>query len=401
MKPWWIINEAGQLRREVIHHMGRRCWNWDYKGRGTYLITIAAANRGAGIWGHVETIHPASGVKPTSANGMCSKPLAAATQAPPSVCAEPLAARFIPNALGEIIAAEWARLADAWPGIRLLASQVMEDHFHGVIATPSFMAKPLGAIIGSFKARASSAAGHSLWGKGYVDTILFDDEAIAKAIAYVVDNPRRLAMKRANPNLFKVLRDLEIAGVGHFSAIGNHTLLALPRIVQLQCSRRDFAYTRDRTGSILRDLPPRLKTVAFDEKRLAMLSEIEHGAAVVSPCVSEGERELARQAFAVGAPVITLQNKGFSPRYKPGGKLFESCANGRLLMLAPIAWSYLPGEKPMTRADALVMNRIAQLIAGSGAAEINYRGMQLTDVEHLVVQATSVIQPDLIPQPSA
>ena len=56
--------------------MGRRCWNWDYKGRGTYLITIAAANRGAGIWGHVETIHPASGVKPTSANGMCSKPLA-------------------------------------------------------------------------------------------------------------------------------------------------------------------------------------------------------------------------------------------------------------------------------------------------------------------------------------
>ena len=60
MKPGWIINEAGQLRREIIHHMGRRCRNWDYKGRGTYLITIAAANRGAGIWGHVETIHPAS-----------------------------------------------------------------------------------------------------------------------------------------------------------------------------------------------------------------------------------------------------------------------------------------------------------------------------------------------------
>lgn len=57
--------------------MGRRCRNWDYKGRGTYLITIAAANRGAGIWGHVETIHPASGVKPTGANGMRSGPLAA------------------------------------------------------------------------------------------------------------------------------------------------------------------------------------------------------------------------------------------------------------------------------------------------------------------------------------
>ena len=118
-----------------------------------------------------------------------------------------------------------------------------------------------------------------------------------------------------------------------------------------------------------------------------MLTEIAHGATVISPCISEGERELARRAFAAGAKVITLQNKGFSPLYKPGGRFFEPCANGRLLMLAPVAWPYLPGAKPITRASSCTLNRIAQLIAGKGAATINYRGMRIVDVDSLVAEA--------------
>ena len=301
--------------------------------------------------------------------------------------AAPLAVRFEPNGLGEIIANQWASLAEAWPGVRLLAAQVMEDHFHGVIATPSFMEKPLGAIIGSFKARASSEAGRSLWAKGYVDTILFDDEAVEKGVRYVETNPWRLAVKREHPELFKVTRELMVEGVGRFSAIGNHFLLETPLVVQVQCSRADFAYSRDASGAILKDKPPRVKTAAFDEKLADLLVEVAHGAAVVSPCISEGERELARQSFAAGAKVITLQNKGFSPFYKPGGRLFEPCAEGRLLMLAPAAWPYLPGEKPITRASACTLNRIAQMIAGAGAAAINYRGMKVEDVDRLVAEA--------------
>ena len=102
---------------------------------------------------------------------------------------------------------------------------------------------------------------------------------------------------------------------------------------------------------------------------------------LVSPCISQGEREIARRAFAAGYRVITLANKGFSPLYKPGGKLFESCAAGNLLMLAPAQWPYQPAEKPMTRVDALVLNRIAQLIAGEGACEIDYKGVTLANVD--------------------
>ena len=128
-------------------------------------------------------------------------------------------------------------------------------------------------------------------------------------------------------------------------------------------------------------------TAEFEAKRDELLAAAKHGAVLVSPCISDGEREIARLAFAAGASVIALRNMGFSPLYKPGGKLFEKTANGNLLLLAPAAWPYQTAEKPMTRFDACVLNRIAQLIAGDGAAEINYKGMKPGDIDRLVREA--------------
>ena len=87
--------------------------------------------------------------------------------------------------------------------------------------------------------------------------------------------------------------------------------------------------------------------------------------------------------------MITLQNKGFSPLYKPGGKLFETCAAGNLLMLSPIGWPYQPAEKRMTRDDAQVLNRIAQLVAGEGAAEIDYKGAVMRGIDEQVAEAVA------------
>ena len=39
------------------------------------------------------------------------------------------------------------------------------------------------------------------------------------------------------------------------------------------------------------------------------------------------------------------------------------------------------------RMDACALNHVAQLLAGEGAAEINYRGMRPLDVERLAAQA--------------
>lgn len=419
---WWC---------EVKHHMGRRCLNWDYSARCIYMVTITQEDRSRPLLGRLVQTGPADWAVETSEAG-----------------------RAVEDC--------WREIPVLWPGVEVIAWQVMPDHFHGIlfVREPLPKGKTLGNVVGSFKSKSASrvkelgrtrpsaeptrpsagakqeAAESSaspraakLWAAGYVDTILFRRGQLERMIEYVRDNPRRLGVKRARPDLFRVLRDLEVqlartrAGaepsggapdraraIGHFSAIGNHFLLDAPVMHQVQCSRSDFEYAREALKTpphaaerenptaerrthwrILRDaqgVPVVAKsTPAFEAKAEAALAAAAHGAVLISPAISHGEREIARRAYAAGRPVIVLRNKGFSPLYKPGGKLFEPCAAGNLLLLAPAGWPYVPGEKPPTRESSLVLNRIAQLIAGEDAAEIDYKGARLRDVDALVAEA--------------
>ena len=181
----------------------------------------------------------------------------------------------------------------------------------------------------------------------------------------------------------------------HFQAIGNTALLRWPLILPVQCSRRDFAYKRERLASgswkIFRDASGEpvveYASRSFEEKCEDALACAKKGTVLVSPCISHGEREIARRAFIVGARVIALRNKGFAPFEKPNGALFDQCAKGNLLLLAPAAWPYIPGEKPPTRESSLILNRIAQLLAGDGEGEIKYNGIVLRDIDAKVIEA--------------
>ena len=344
---------------------------------------------------------------------------------------------------GEAVKGEFLRIGEHHPEIKPLFIQVMPDHVHFIIHVTKPMARPLGQAIAGFKAGSSKAAvgKGGLWAEGFQDTILFHEGQLDSMFAYLRDNPRRLAVKQLFPELFRVRNDLcltlprqdsgnrelplsahdrplqaqdrqcqaqggtlcSVLGAGapsfkaHFSAIGNLFLLDSPNIIQVQCSRAYLAYKRvPKPGGgrkIARDaagVPIVEKaTPEFEEKRDELLAAAKHGAVLISPCISDGEREIARLAFAASLPVIALRNMGFSQLYKPGGKLFDKAANGKLLLLAPAAWPYSTSEKPMTRFDACALNRIAQLIAGDGAAVINYKGMQPKDIDRLVREAVA------------
>ena len=379
--PGWVLDGQGRLMRELKPHMGRRLPDFDYSQRRIYEITIVLEDRRPILGRLVKRGEGDWAVEPTE--------------------------------IGGIVLACWREIAVRWPQVELIEDQLMPEHFHGVLFVKEQLpkGKSLGNIIGSFKSRSTSEVGKYLaarggepnpargegpnrgpgsargrvrprfWADGYVDTILFGKGQLARMIHYLRDNPRRLGVKREHPELFKVTRELKIEGIGRFSAIGNHFLLTRSAFHQVQVSRRYFAYARDARGNLLKDAPPAVATHEFEEKLAAALAAGKGGAVLVSPCISQGEREIARRAFAAGYRVITLANKGFSPLYKPGGRLFESCAAGNLLMLAPAGWPYQPAEKPMTRIDALVLNRIAQLIAGEGACEIDYKGATLANVD--------------------
>ncbi len=408
----------GEVRRETIHRMTRRCSGWDYRARAIYQITLVQADRRRPLLGRLVIDDP---------------------KVPP----EAVAARIEPSTLGAAILAHWKRLGDFTPEIKPLFCQLMPDHLHAILEVMRPMAKPLGNAIGGFKTgceriyrelalsarnrerstreegacfvpEARASGGSRLWAPGFQDSILFRAGQLDAMFNYLRDNPRRLAVKRLYPNLFRAVGALRrplpgLGGEGMFAALGNRFLLDRP-LVQVQVSRRDFAYRREpkRGGGlkIVRDAAgvPAVATesAAFTAKCEALLARARQGAVLLSPCVSEGEREIARRAFAESVPLVVLRNKGFAPLEKPGGRYFDACADGRLLMLAPVAWPHVPGEKPMTRRDALVLNRLAQCLAegkpgagapgtGQGAAKINYHGVTFAEVDDWARAAVNLV----------
>ena len=123
------------------------------------------------------------------------------------------------------------------------------------------------------------------------------------------------------------------------------------------------------------------------QKEQEMLEAIRRNAVVVSPCISPGERQMARTAFECQGSLIVLKNQGFPPLYKPQGAYFDACAAGRLLMLAPKQWAYTPGKKAMTRWDACVLNALAQQICRENAAQIHYKGIVPENLPSMIDEA--------------
>ncbi len=400
------FGSVGAASAEPKNKMLQRCWGWDYRAACIYSITIAIADRPSMALGRL--------VVDNDGGGDPAK----------------VVAHVELTAAGRAVEAEWRRMGELTPAIKPLEIQIMPDHIHFIVRVTERLARPLGQIIAGFKTGSSKAATGKpgFWSEGFQDTILFREGQLENMFNYVRDNPRRLAVKRLYREFFTVRRDLAVGLTPnqqnnsdssvdlalakpmtlHFQAIGNEVLLKAPAIFQIQCSRSYLAYRRvAKPGGgrkIARDDCGRpiieTETGEFREKLEVLLAMAAKGAVLISPCISDGEREIARRAMEAGARLITLSNKGFSPLFKPSGKTFESASEGRLLMLAPAAWPYQPGEKKMTRFDACALNRIAQLMAGDGAAEINYHGMRPANIDALVKAACLVGKSPAEPRPA-
>jgi len=453
----------GSWRYATESSMLRRNRDWDYRRAGTYAITLTLADRSRDWLGQLVRPSLLGREGSRESEPARTTELARTTEPARTTELARSQWSIALTPLGELVAQQWRELGATWPGVEPREIQVMPDHLHAILRVTTPQKHPLGQIIGSFKAKTTAAArrlydracsvaprpydrarslalppgllaGGSLWAPGLHDRILWNLSRYHNARAYLLSNPDRLAVKRAHPELFKVARDLvvELPGLlvrslvrssllersvggersggggarGHFSAIGNHFLLQRP-LWQVQVSRRDFAYRREmRAGrlEICRDEqgePIVERKTSTYERACSLAREAAlAGDVIISPCVSDGERQIAREALAVQTPLVTLQNKGFAKLQKPTGAYFEACAAGRLLMLAPAAWPYQPGHKPMTRFDATAMNRLCQWIVGDppsqrygvagAAAEINYHGMKPANIDALARAAARV-----------
>ena len=425
--------ERAAFWQETKHRMTRRLAGWDYRQRAIYMITVTLEDRRGEPLGKL--VENGEGY-------------------------------IAPTPFGEAVLEALAEMPRIAPQVEIIAVQLMPDHIHFIVFVKAPLARPLGSLVRGFKAGAvkrwkllaengesqgyiakngesqncpssvparscadgsmpahfcagGSVPAHSCaglrWAEGFQDTVLLHEGQLKAMIAYLRDNPRRLAEKRANPALFRRVERIELpldGGrlTGSFEALGNRHLLERP-LAQVQCSRRFFAYRREakRGGGmkIVRtpDGEPIIESESpeYRERLESALAAAEHGAVVLSPCISDGERQIAREAMKRRLPLVALKNMGFAKLEKPAGRYFDACAEGRLLLLAPAAWPYTTQEKPMTRFDATALNRIAQWLAGGSVpghscsvpghscpgfpVEINYHGMKPANIDELAEKA--------------
>lgn len=263
--------------------------------------------------------------------------------------------------LGEAVKRIWLTISSYHREIKVVALQMMPDHLHAILFVTEKMEKPLGKVLLGVKqacnktfrevmpvvfvASAQQHAGQSrenglLFAKGFNDQILLRDGQLERWLNYLKDNPRRLLMKRENPDLFCVQRGLNYAGFS-FSAIGNRFLLERPLKIQVQCSRS-------------------ISESDLQIKTNECLKAARQGAILVSPAISKGEKTIMRAVFEEGLPLVYLQENGFTDLAKPGGKRMDACARGQLLILAP--WEHHNEKITIKRGQCLELNEMARAI---------------------------------------
>ena len=88
---------------------------------------------------------------------------------------------------------------------------------------------------------------------------------------------------------------------------------------------------------------------------------LAQGAVLVSPAISPGEKDIIDRAYETGVPVILISNNGFDAMAKPGGKLFDACAAGKVLLVSP--FEHRNNYQPLTAECCREMNALARAIA--------------------------------------
>lgn len=156
-------------------------------------------------------------------------------------------------------------------------------------------------------------------------------------------------MRRAHPEFFRRVNGLEIGGKT-YQAYGNMQLLDNPFREQVVVHRADSPATRV-------------------SNRARWLYAAANGGVFVSPFVSQAEKAIRSEAEAVGGRIVLITNESMGERYKPSGRDFELCEQGRLLIVS----AGLPGE--LSRSACLEMNALAQTMAEAGMFKVRIAGV--------------------------
>lgn len=330
--------QPGDFRRAVIPNGKRRSREHDYHRRWIYMVTMNAA---------------------------VGMPLFSVLKGTPGDHYDP--PRVEPLELGNHIACALYDLKNHFP-VSILRKVIMPEHIHFVIFVKEDMPHHLGDVISFFKAQVTRAAAgvsgvrtegfeqelSAVFEKNYHDRILLRKGQKQRMLDYVSDNPRRRLLRMQNPGFHHRFRlmlkeescslgeEYKLAAGSEFEAYGNIDMLMEPAIEAVRISRK---YSDE-------------ELLNYKRK---WLETIITGGVIVSPFISEKEKKVRNWACENGGRLIIVRWEEFGERYKPAGRLFDLCSEGRLL---EISFKGPKGaEGKLGRRECMLMNELAAAIA--------------------------------------
>ncbi len=170
---------------------------------------------------------------------------------------------------------------------------------------------------------------------------------LPNTIRYLDMNPQRLATKRLKPGYFRVQREIMIGGRS-YDGVGNTMLLTAERHAVVHVRSMMVKAAENGDAEQLRNY-----------KNSCVLAA-RKGTVMVSPFISEHEKQVMQVLLREQLPFVYLADNGFRDYYKPADALFDACAAGRVLILSP--WPYDAGKRKISRADCVALNNTAEEI---------------------------------------
>lgn len=222
--------------------------------------------------------------------------------------------------------------------------KIMPDHLHIIIYKRHYTPIHLDDYMENLKERicnhynkisGSNFFKDDIFSISYTDKALYDNVILKNWIEYLDDNPNRRITILENPDFFKRIHNLKI-GDKYFEAYGNPFLWENPDKFAIRMRRR-FTYD---------------EKLSHKEEALNLASK---GTVLVSPFISEHEKEVKDIAESNGFPYILIQYQRFPENFKPPKHQFELCSRGKLLIIS----LGLDPKMPLTYDICTLMNEMA------------------------------------------
>ena len=278
---------------------------------------------------------------------------------------DPKTARVEWSDLGRQVLWHLLDMPKRYPEIRVVNYCLMPDHLHSIWHVTRPMTTSILSVVRGFwqgekkigRAYSMSITPHLMRENEHTADPIFREMPFVRPLSrrgqldtmvnYLMLNPQRLATKRLMPGYFSVQDGIEIAG-RKYSGVGNIALLQAEHFAPVHVRRTMVEEAEHGDNQRLRDYMNNCVLAA------------RQGTVMVSPFISEKEKEVMGVLLTEKHSIILLLDNGFRDYYKPSAGLFDAVAAGRVLILSP--WKYDAGKKRVSRADCVTMNGMAEEI---------------------------------------